>query len=98
MSARQDNECDFHAEPELWFANGFLGKPPPGWTVDWDAIDHTTPEPIKLGETMYDHDEYEQPRGYMAGILVRHEPCGRVWRLTGEEAKCGDCLLGRWPD
>jgi hypothetical protein len=95
---RMVTECDMHTRAEMWFSSDFLAKPPGGWTVDWDHVDHTTPRPIKLGETMYDRDEYEDPSGYMAGILVRHEACGRVWRLTGDEAGCGDCLLGRWPD
>lgn len=88
-------------QPVLWFSSTFLNKPPPGWEVDWDAIDHTTPQPVKLGETIYDLDTYEKPTGYMAGILVKHIEEQRVWRLTGDGfgGSQGDRMLeGRWPD
>ena len=87
-------------ESEQWFPFGFLNKPLPGWSVDWDAIDHTTPEPVKVGETIFDRDEYEKPSGYMAGILIK-SPSGRTWRLTGEVAKDDDgteVFQGVWPD
>jgi hypothetical protein len=78
--------------PEVWFGRQFLCHPPAGWRVDWDHIDHTTPEPPE--------DEEWVGSEYMAGILVYHAS-GRVWRLTGEERGARPTrgeLLGRWPD
>lgn len=87
-------------ESEQWFPMPFLNHPLSGWSVNWDAIDHTTPQPTKLGKTVFDRDEYEQPCGYMAGILVT-SPSGRVWRLTGKVAQDSDgseVFQGLWPD
>jgi len=90
------------ANSTMWFSSGFLGEPPPGWTVDWDAIDHTTPKPRpeKPGATIFDVDDGWDGTSYMAGILIRHVESGRVWRLTGGSTGSPphETFEGKWPD
>jgi hypothetical protein len=85
----------------MWFSTAFLDKPTPGWTVDWDHIDHTTPKPPPSppGATIFDREPWCACE-YMAGILVKHVESGHVWRLTGVSSgqHPNEVLEGRWPD
>lgn len=82
-------------KPTLWFSIVFLNRPPLGWEVDWDHIDHTTPRPCRM--TTYDLDDWNGCE-YMAGILVKHVASGRVWRLTGVTRASPEMFEGKWPD
>lgn len=83
----------------LWFSPVFLDKPPLGWAVDWDHIDHTTPRPPP-GATIFDRDDGWDGCEYMAGILIKHVASGRIWRLTGASTgkHPNEMLEGKWPD
>jgi hypothetical protein len=87
------------AKPTLWFSPKFLGKPPLGWSVDWDHIDHTTPKPISESASAFDRDEWHGCE-YMAGILIKHIGSGHVWRLTGVSTGKypNEMMEGKWPD
>jgi hypothetical protein len=91
MSNRGRGIHHIHHKPVLWFSAGFLIKPWAGWTVDWDQIDYT----MWIRE-----DEQYEGRKYMAGVYVKHELSGQVWRLTGETRGefPNEQLEGRWPD
>lgn len=76
--------------PTAVFSLEFLFHPPPGFSVDLDRIDVTTPD--------YNDDDPEIPDlAYYAGILVTQHDPHRVWKLTGEATPTGH-LFGRWPD
>lgn len=89
---------------EVWFTDEFIQRGSSGdWEVDWSRancqfcqkdsgaafMDHTLPP--------YADDVTDGPLG-VAGVIIRHTPTGRVWKLNGQYNFRSRGWLGIWPD